>query len=53
MKASLGLAVLIAAMAFTAPAAMAATRTAPQAKAVATPDATDLGSRRVHRRYPA
>jgi hypothetical protein len=53
MKAWVGLAVLTAALVFATPAAIARTRAAPQAKPVATSDATDLSARRVYRRYRA
>jgi hypothetical protein len=53
MKIGIGVAIVAVALAFSAPAAIAGTKPAPRAKATATPDATDLGARRVVRRYPA
>jgi len=53
MKARLGVAIIIALLAFSsAPAASAGTRIAPQAKA-ATSAATDLRARRIFRDHPA
>jgi len=46
-------AALVAALAYGAPASVAATATAPQSKAGVTSNATDLGARRIHRRHPA
>jgi len=50
MKAWIGVAFVAAALALGAPAAIAETRGAPQAKAA---DATDFGARRVYRCYPS
>ena len=47
-----GVALVAAALTFGVPAAGAATRGAPQAKSQTASDATDLGARRVYRRYP-
>ena len=52
MKVWIGVVVVAAALAFSAPGAIAGTRAAPQAKATAS-DATDFGARRVYRRYPS
>jgi hypothetical protein len=53
MKAWIGVALVAAAQAFSAPAAIAATGTAPQSKAAVASNATDPGARRIHRRHPA
>ena len=53
MKIWIGVALVAAAQAFSAPAAVAASETAPQSKAAVTSSATDFGARRVYRRYPA
>ena len=53
MKAGVGVALVAAALAFSAPAAIAGTKVAPQAKAQNVSDATDFSARRIYRRYPA
>lgn len=56
MKIRIGAAFVVTALAFGVPAAVAETRTAPQAKQAAISGATEIGARRVHRRmaaYPA
>jgi len=53
MKIRIGVAFVVAALAFSAPAAIAETSTAPQAKAATTSGATDVSARRVFRRYPS
>jgi hypothetical protein len=54
MKIWIGVALVAAAQVFNAPAAIAATSRDAEAKAkVATSNTTDLGARRVYRRYPA
>jgi hypothetical protein len=52
MKIWMGTTVVATALAFSAPAAIAGTKPAPQAKATSTSDATDLSARRVYRRAP-
>ena len=44
---------VVAALAFSAPAAVAGTNTAPRTKAVATSTATDVHARRIFRDHPA
>jgi hypothetical protein len=53
MKVWLGMALVASALAFSAPAAVAGTSTAPRMKAVATSGATDLLARRIFRDRPA
>jgi hypothetical protein len=54
MKIWIGVALVAAAQAFSAPAAVAATSGAAEAKAkVATSNTTDVSARRIHRRHPA
>jgi hypothetical protein len=53
MKIWIGVALVAAAQAFGAPGAVAATGTAPQAKPAVASNATDPGTRRIHRHHPA
>ena len=53
MKIWMGVALVAAALTFGAPAAVAETRTAPQARAAAISGATDLRARRIFRDRPA
>jgi hypothetical protein len=53
MKIWIGVALVAAAQAFSAPAAIAGSETAPRSKATIASSATDLGARRVFQRYPA
>ena len=53
MKIWIGATLVVAALAFSAPAAIAETRTGPHARATAISGATDLRARRIFRDHPA